>query len=270
MFIGSAGTGKTAVMKNYLATTNPEKVTYTQINFSSYTDSLALQKNIEGMVEKKAGTTYGSATNKTIICFIDDMNMPYVDKYGTQSPIALLRLIVDYQMIYNREQLEEKKFLQDLLFFASQNQKAGSFQVDLRLQRNFSVFTMYTPTQDIITTIFGSILGAHFATLDPKVKDLASPIVEATIQLFKQILKTTQFSPSAKKFHYQFNFRELSKVIEGMCRTTSKEYTQELDVIRLWVHECHRTFKDRMINDEDMNLLQRYIVSAYVAKINNN
>ena len=35
------------------------------------------------MVEKKAGTTFGSATNKVIICFIDDLNMPYVDKYGT-------------------------------------------------------------------------------------------------------------------------------------------------------------------------------------------
>lgn len=42
MFIGSAGTGKTAVMKNYLATTNPEKVAYTTINFSSFTDSFAL------------------------------------------------------------------------------------------------------------------------------------------------------------------------------------------------------------------------------------
>lgn len=42
MFIGSAGTGKTAVMKNYLATTNPEKVAYTNINFSSFTDSFAL------------------------------------------------------------------------------------------------------------------------------------------------------------------------------------------------------------------------------------
>lgn len=42
MFIGSAGTGKTAVMKNYLATTNSEKVTYTTINFSSFTDSLSL------------------------------------------------------------------------------------------------------------------------------------------------------------------------------------------------------------------------------------
>jgi dynein heavy chain len=35
MFIGSAGTGKTAVMKNYLATTDPEIVSYTTINFSS-------------------------------------------------------------------------------------------------------------------------------------------------------------------------------------------------------------------------------------------
>ncbi len=35
------------------------------------------------MVEKKSGKTFGSATNKTLICFIDDLNMPYVDKYGT-------------------------------------------------------------------------------------------------------------------------------------------------------------------------------------------
>lgn len=35
------------------------------------------------MVEKKSGRTFGSATNKLLIYFIDDFNMPYVDKYGT-------------------------------------------------------------------------------------------------------------------------------------------------------------------------------------------
>jgi len=35
------------------------------------------------MVEKKAGNIYGSATNKLLICFVDDLNMPFVDKYGT-------------------------------------------------------------------------------------------------------------------------------------------------------------------------------------------
>jgi len=76
MFIGSAGTGKTAVVRNYLAGTSPDKIKYTTVNFSSFTDSLSLQRNIEGIVDKKSGKTFGSSTNKTLICFIDDCNMP--------------------------------------------------------------------------------------------------------------------------------------------------------------------------------------------------
>jgi len=55
------------------------------------------------MIEKKSGRTFGSATNKTLIYFIDDMNMPYVDKYYTQSPVQLLLYITDYGSIFNRE-----------------------------------------------------------------------------------------------------------------------------------------------------------------------
>jgi dynein heavy chain, axonemal len=73
------------------------------------------------MIEKKSGRTFGSATNKTLIYFIDDMNMPYVDKYYTQSPVQLLLYITDYGSIFNREQLEERKFIQDLLFLGSMN-----------------------------------------------------------------------------------------------------------------------------------------------------
>jgi len=43
---------------------------------------------------------------------------------------------------------------------------------------------MYTPTQEIIKTIFGSILNAHLATLDPKMQKLSEPLVEATVFLF--------------------------------------------------------------------------------------
>ena len=44
--------------------------------------------------------------NKVLIAFIDDLNMPYVETYGSQSPIQLLRQIIDYGSIFNREQLE--------------------------------------------------------------------------------------------------------------------------------------------------------------------
>lgn len=102
LFVGGAGTGKTQVIKDYLASTKPELVSHKTINFSSFTDAAALQMNIESMLDKKSGKTYGSAMNKTLIAFIDDLNMPYVDKYGTQSPIQLLRQIIDHGSIFNR------------------------------------------------------------------------------------------------------------------------------------------------------------------------
>lgn len=105
MFVGGTGTGKTQVIKDYLSTTKPEQVAHKTINFSSFTDAKALQKSIEAMLDKKSGKTYGSASNKVLIAFIDDLNMPYVDKYGTQSPIQLMRQIIDYGSIFNRDQL---------------------------------------------------------------------------------------------------------------------------------------------------------------------
>lgn len=38
-----------------------------------------------------------------MLFFIDDLNMPYVDKYGTQGPISLLRQILDYGIVYDRD-----------------------------------------------------------------------------------------------------------------------------------------------------------------------
>jgi dynein heavy chain len=246
MFVGSAGTGKTQVIKDYLATTKPEQVSHKTINFSSFTDAKALQRNM--------------------IAFIDDLNMPYVDKYGTQSPIQLLRQIIDYGSIFNREQLEERKYIQDLLFFACLNHKSGSFTIDLRLQRNFSTFTMYTPTEDIIKTIFGNVLGSHLASpgFDEKIKNISDKIMDATVAFFTRTIKNPQFSPSAKKFHYQFNFRELANIVQGVMRSTPQNYKTPLQIIRLWVHEVRRVFEDRFINDEDTVLFRTFLRDGLV------
>lgn len=265
LFVGSAGTGKTAVIKDYLASTKSEKIKHRTINFNSFTDSKALQKNIETMIEKKSGKTYGSATNKTLCYFIDDLNMPYVDKYGTQSPIALLRQIIDYGSIFNREQLEERKYLQDLLFMGALNPKAGSFTVDLRLQRHFSMFTMYTPSQDTIKTIYGSILGGYLNTFEDKIFKMTDKIIDASILLFNKILRDTRFSPSAVKFHYQFNLRELAKITEGMMLSTPNGYNKTpINITKLWIHECKRVFEDRMVFDEDIKVFREYMKEALI------
>lgn len=37
-----------------------------------------------------------------MILFIDDLNMPVIDKYGTQQPNALLKFLVERNQLYQR------------------------------------------------------------------------------------------------------------------------------------------------------------------------
>lgn len=51
---------------------------------------------LEKPLEKKAGRNYGPGGNKKLVYFIDDMNMPAVDSYGTVQPHTLIRQHIDY------------------------------------------------------------------------------------------------------------------------------------------------------------------------------
>ena len=113
---------------------------------------------MEANVDKRSGKLYGPPPNHVLIYFMDDLNMPFVDKYGTQSPICLIRQVIDYQVMYDRDHLEDKKYLADCLFTACMNPKAGSFNIDLRLQRHYSVFSCLNPEKEILQTIFLQIL----------------------------------------------------------------------------------------------------------------
>jgi dynein heavy chain len=116
MLVGSAGTGKTVLMKNKFDSLSPEEWLVVSIPFNFYTTSHLLQQIMEKPLERKAGRNYGPPGSKVLrlnknylrkvffilnlnnlyfyqrlIYFIDDMNMPEVDAYGTVQPHTLLR-----------------------------------------------------------------------------------------------------------------------------------------------------------------------------------
>lgn len=51
---------------------------------------------LEKPLEKKAGRKFAPPTAKKLIYFIDDLNMPEVDVYGTVQPHTLIRQHLDY------------------------------------------------------------------------------------------------------------------------------------------------------------------------------
>ena len=70
-----------------------EKANYVPvfINFSAQTSSKRTQEMIEGKLEKKRKNILGAPKDKRVIIFVDDLNMPKLDTYGSQPPIELLR-----------------------------------------------------------------------------------------------------------------------------------------------------------------------------------
>lgn len=54
--------------------------------------------------------------------------MPALDTYGSQAPLALLRHILDYKSMYDRDCLEEQKDINDILFMACMNPKVSIYE----------------------------------------------------------------------------------------------------------------------------------------------
>lgn len=172
------------------------------VNFNSFTDSLAFQQVLQANIQKKVGKLWGPPPGKQLIFFIDDINMPLVDTYGTQQPIALCRQILDYKLIFNRSQLSDQMTVEDVIFMASMNPKSGSFFVDLRLQRHFTTVALILPDKDALKAMYKQVLDNHFVNFDQVCKDAAAPIVDATAIVFTSITLDKTLLPTATKFHY--------------------------------------------------------------------
>ena len=93
-------------------------------------------------------------------------------------------------------------------------------------------------------------------------------IITSTIEVYTKISHSLRATPS--KFHYSFNLRDVSKVVQGILMTKNTSITNEDICTRLWVNEVSRVFMDRLTDEEDcewfvnevMEMLSRNFKSA--------
>lgn len=261
LFVGAPGTAKTVIIQNYLnrmVSDDPDRIATLNINLSSRTSSLDVQRTIEDNIEKKIGDMYGPFSGKQLYVLIDDLNMPFVDIYGTQQPIALLKLLFELGGMYERGSSLSFKKIRDLHFFSGMAPPGGGRNsVDPRFISKFSVFNINFPSTESLNKIYSSILSTHLEPFEDEVKSIVQTITDSTLQLYGAIVQ--RLPPTPSKFYYIFNLRDLSRVYEGLCLSTVDKFNSLDRFVRLWRNECMRVFYDRLMTDEDQAFVVRKI-----------
>ncbi|XP_060795606.1 dynein axonemal heavy chain 9-like [Neoarius graeffei] len=256
MLVGNAGTGKSVLVSSKLGSLDPDKYAIKNVPFNYYTTSAMLQAVLEKPLEKKAGRNYGPPGSKTLIYFIDDMNMPEVDEYGTVQPHTLIRQHMDYSHWYDRLKLQLKE-IHNVQYVSCMNPTAGSFTINPRLQRHFSVFALSFPGVDALNTIYSSILSQHMSAeeFSTVLQKGCSKLVQLALA-FHQLVSTS-FLPTAIKFHYIFNLRDLSNIFQGIlfCRNDCVKTPQ--DLVKIYLHESNRVYRDKMVEDKDFEIFDK-------------
>ncbi|KAI9223372.1 dynein heavy chain and region D6 of dynein motor-domain-containing protein [Blastocladiella britannica] len=259
LFVGDVGTSKTVTVNTFLRSLPSDQFMTLFMNLSSRTSSMDVQRNIEANVEKRTKDTYGPASGKKLYVFVDDLNMPQKDTYGTQQPIALLKILIERGGFYDRGKELNWKNMKDLLFVGAMGTPGGGRnEIDPRFASLFNVFNIAFPSATSLVSIYSSILQGHLQpTFARDVQALVDPLTQLTLKLYKYVVDTLLPTPS--KFHYIFNLRDISRIYEGCLQSTPEHFATAPHFFRLWRNECLRVFHDRLINDEDKKLVLRQL-----------
>ena len=192
-----------------------------------------------------------------MICYLDDLNMPAKDTFGSQPPLELLRQWMDYGFWYDREKQTPREIRDMFLLAAMGPPGGGRTEISPRFQSRFNLINMTFPSETQIIRIFGTMINQKLQDFDEEIKPIGSSITRATLEVYNAV--TERFLPTPAKIHYLFNLRDISKVFQGLLRANKDYHDTSNGIIRLWIHEIFRVFSDRFTDEKDYESFQNIV-----------
>ena len=184
LITGETGVGKSVITKDFLGTAS-EDIVFACVNFSGKTTTKNLQDAFEGNLESKRKTLLGPPGGKKMIFFIDDVNMPQLDRYFSQPPCELLRQTIDTTGFYDTKKLIFKQIKDTRFVCACAPPGGGRNHVTPRLFRHFNMVWAPELSEQSMRTIFTSILEGFLDQNEQSgLKIFAEPVIKASVDLY--------------------------------------------------------------------------------------
>ncbi|VDP02192.1 unnamed protein product [Soboliphyme baturini] len=251
LLCGPPGSGKTMTLFSSLRSLPDLEVV--GLNFSSATTPELLLKTFDHYCEYKR-TPNGVVLcpiqlSKWIVLFCDEINLPDLDKYGTQRVISFLRQLVEHGGFY-RTSDHAWVTTERIQFVGACNPPTdpGRKPLSARFLRHVPVVYVDYPGELSLKQIYGTFNRAMLRII-PTLKSYADPLTSAMVDFF--LMSQENFTQEQQP-HYVYSPRELTRWVRGICEAIRPLETLNVEgLVRLWAHEALRLFQDRLVTDEE-------------------
>ncbi|CRK99186.1 CLUMA_CG012500, isoform A [Clunio marinus] len=260
LLIGPTGTGKSATILNFLKELPKDKCIVNTLNFSARTSAQQVQELIMSKLDRRRKGVFGPPVGKNCINFVDDIAMPARDKYGSQSPLELIRQWLDHGHWSDLTDTSNIELI-DLLFIGAMGMPGGSNFIPKRLYRHMFCMAVDSFEDTTLMRIFGTLGEWHFAKgYSESISRLSKNLAASIIEVYSKAVQI--YLPTPAKSHYTFSLRDVTRVYQGICMVPAKRLNDVEKLVRLWTHEIYRVFYDRLVETKDQERLLLIVESS--------
>ncbi len=251
---GPPGSGKTMTLAAMLKAM-PDVVVAT-LSFSTTTSPSTLLKSFaqycdvtrtsRGLVMQPS-SSFGS--DKWIIVFCDEINLPAEDEYGTQRTLTFLRQLIEHGGYWRAEDCAWVT-LNRVQFVGTCNPPTDAGRVTLsnRFLCHTSLLFVDFPTVESLHQIY-STFNTALLQLHPNLRNQIHPLTNAMIDVYTA--NQRHFTPDTHK-QYVYSPRELSRWVRAIYECISPLDSVSVDeLVRIWAHEALRLFCDRLVSADE-------------------
>ena len=257
MLHGAAGAGKSCIVRDFLASLDPEQVICASVTLNGGTTCEQLQQALEVALEHKSGRLYAPMGTKKAAFFIDDLHLPEHDGYDVQPVIEFLRHALDYGNWFDLEHCVER-VIQNSSFVAAMP-PSRSWVTQARFRRHCACLHVDTPTSEAMQHIYETLAVSILRTFESEVQRMAAPLAHSAVKILMDL--SSVLMATAERPHYFFTQHDLSKIFKGI-QAHPDLCTSAVSVAQLWLFNCHTTFMGRLVNQEDGIMCRRIIARA--------